>query len=150
MDPSRARLIGKELQVALSSADRSLYFHGTSMHPFLREGVLVIVRPVAWDEVRRGDIVTYRKDDKFPTRRVFDKRGDRLSLRCDGWKHLKFRVRRDEVLGRAEARFRDGQWITQSSLEWRRAKWRAMAQAWRQTARRLWHSKRTRQWFARP
>lgn len=150
MDAGRARLIGKELQVEVSSAEHSLYFHGTSMLPFLQEGDLVVVRPVAWDDLRRGDIVTYRKDDKFPTRRVFDKRGDRLSLRCDGWKHLKFRARRDDVLGRAEARFRDGQWITPSSSEWQRAKLRALVRAWRQRARQLLHSRPARHWFSRP
>lgn len=142
MDPDRARLIGKELQVELCSAERSLYFHGTSMLPFLREGDLVIVRPMAWDELRRGDIVTYRNGDKFPTRRVFSKRVDRLSLRCDGWAAFKSRAGRNDILGRVEARFREGRWITMSSSEWRRATRHAMARAWGQTVRRLWPAKR--------
>lgn len=64
IDRDRARLVGKELQVKLSSAEHSLYFHGTSMLPFLREGDLVVVRPIAqrdseillndWDE---GDVL---------------------------------------------------------------------------------------------
>lgn len=147
MDPDRARLIGKELQVELSSAEHSLYFHGTSMLPFLREGDLVIVRPFAWDELRRGDIVTYRDGDKFPIRRVFNKNADRLSLRCDGWGTFGIHARADDILGRAEARFRDGRWITTSDPEWRRATRRAiaraMARAWRRALRySLWPARR--------
>ena len=143
MDPDRARLIGKELQVHLSSAEHSLYFHGTSMLPFLQEGDLVIVRPIAWDELRRGDIVTYRNGDKFPTHRVSNKRADRLSLRCDGRVARKFHVKPDDILGRAEVRFRDGHWITTTDPEWRRARRRAMARvmarSWKRALRnRLW------------
>ncbi len=139
MDPDRVRLIGKELQVHLSSAEHSLYFHGTSMLPFLQEGDLVIVRPIAWDELRRGDIVTYRNSDKFPTRRVSNKRADRLSLRCDGRVTLEFHAEPDDILGRVERRFRDGCWISMSDPEWRRATRRVMVRAWKWALRnRLW------------
>ncbi len=83
-DADRIRLIGKELQVELSSTENSLYFHGTSMSPFLQEGDLVIVRSVAWKDLRLGDIVTYRHEEKFPTRRIVRIWGDWLTLRCDG------------------------------------------------------------------
>lgn len=147
MDPDRARLIGKELQVELSSADHSLYFHGKSMLPFLREGDLVIVRPTAWDDLQRGDIITYRSGDKFPTRRIFEKRADRLSLRCDGWIKFIAHAGPDDILGRAEARFRDGRWITKSNREWqwamRRAMVRATVRAWnRALPRRIWPARR--------
>ena len=147
MSPDQARLIGRELQIELSSAEHSQYFHGTSMLPFLREGDLVIVRPIAWDKVRRGDIVTYRNGAKFPTRRVFEKHAKLLSLRCDGWVTFADHVGADDILGRAEARFRDGRWITVSDPEWRRATRRsmrrAMARAWKRALRfRLWPSRR--------
>ena len=147
MDPDRARLIGKELQLELSSAEHTLYFHGTSMLPFLREGDLVVVRPVAWDDLRRGDIVTYRDGDKFPTRRVLKKRADRLNLRCDGWVTLEFHAEAKDILGRAEARCRDGRWTTMSDSEWRRATRRAMTRAttraWKRALRsRLWSARR--------
>ena len=143
MEPDRARLIGKELQVHLSSAEHSLYFHGTSMLPFLQEGDLVIVRPIVWDELRRGDILTYRDSDKFPTHRVSNKRADRLSLRCDGRVTRDFHAEPDDVLGRVERRFRDGCWITTTDPEWRRATRRAMVRvmtgAWKRALRnRLW------------
>ena len=102
MDRDHARVIGKELQLALSSPEHSLYFHGTSMLPFLREGDLVVVRPVAWRDLSCGDIVTYRHGERFPTRRIFSKRADRLILHCDGWKYLHFYAHRDDILGRVE------------------------------------------------
>lgn len=143
MDIDRARLIGKELQVKLSSAEHSLYFHGMSMLPFLREGDLVIVRPIDWDKLRRGDIVIHRNADKFPARRIFQKSADRLRVRCDGWVKFASEVGPDDILGRAEARFREGRWITPSDPEWRRATRRAMARAWRRALRvRLWPARR--------
>jgi len=126
MNPAQAKLIGKELQLELSSEERALYFHGLSMLPFLQEGDMVTVRPVAWADIKRGDIVTYRNVDKFPTRRVFTKDSTWLSVRCDGWRKFVDDVQADDVLGRAEARCRDGRWITSSSLEWRLAKLRAV------------------------
>lgn len=119
MNPAQVKLIGKELQLELSSEQHALYFHGLSMLPFLREGDLVIVRPVSWEDIKRGDIVTYRREDKFPTRRVLFKGPAGLSVRCDGWPEYVDDVQADDVLGRAEARCRDGSWITSSSLEWR-------------------------------
>lgn len=132
MNPAQAKLIGKALQLELSSEEHALYFHGLSMLPFLQEGDLVIVRPVAWADIKRGDIVTYRNEDEFPTRRVFTKDATWLSVRCDGWRKYVDDVQADDVLGRAEARCRDGRWITSSSLEWRLATLRAVG---RTTAR---------------
>ncbi len=129
MDADRIRLIGKELQVELSSTENSLYFHGTSMLPFLQEGDLVVVRPVAWRDLRLGDVVTYRHEDKFPTRRIARIWGDWLTLRCDSWKNVEYYVQADDFLGRAEARFRDGHWITAKDLEWRYATLRSMIRA---------------------
>jgi signal peptidase I len=130
MDPDHARMIGKELQVSVSSTDRSLYFHGNSMLPFLQEGDMVVVRPVAWADLSRGDIVTYRNGEKFTTRRIFSKQADRLTLYCDGWKYLHFYAHRDDILGRAEARLRGDLWITMSDPEWRRTARRSLLHAW--------------------
>jgi hypothetical protein len=135
MNPDQVKFIGKELQVGLSSEEHALYFHGESMLPFLREGDLLIVRPIAFDDVQRGDIITYRNGDKFPTQRVFEKHKHLLSMRCDSWKKFTNDVSPDDVLGRAEAQCRDGQWITMSSAKWQRAARRslrrALIRAWR-------------------
>lgn len=150
MDIDRAKLIGKELQVELSSPEHSLYFHGLSMLPFLQEGDLVTVRPIAWSELRPGDIVTYRNGDKFPTRRIFRKKSNRLSLRCDGWRKFASEIGPDDILGRVEARFRESIWITPSDPEWRRAARRALAHATVRAMAQYWkHTLRYRLLLAR-
>ena len=123
---SRSRLIAKELQVAVSSSRRTLYFHGESMRPLLVEGDEVVVEPVAWERIRRGDIITYRYLDRFPTRRVVGKSEDRLDLYCDNWPGRSFTTTRNDVLGRAIARKRDGAWLTVNDREWKRARRTAM------------------------
>ena len=123
----KTRLIAKELQVAVSSPNRTLHFHGESMRPLLVEGDEVVVEPVAWNRIRIGDIITYRYLDRFPTRRVVHKRNDRLELWCDNWPDRSFTAMRDDVLGRAIARRREGVWLTAAGREWRRARRRALA-----------------------
>jgi hypothetical protein len=122
----KTRLIAKELQVAVSSANQTLYFHGESMRPLLVEGDEVVVEPVAWDRIRLGDIVTYRYLDRFPTRRVVRKRKDRLDFWCDNWPDRSFSAAREDVLGRAIARRRGGVWLSATDREWTRARSRAL------------------------
>jgi hypothetical protein len=124
MEP-QARLIAKELQVATSSRRRTLYFHGKSMHPFLVEGDEVVVEPVTWDEIAIGDIITYRYLDRFPTRRVVRKTGTGLLLWCENWPWLSFPAAREDILGRAVARRRGDEWLEESDLAWRKARWKA-------------------------
>lgn len=124
--PSRARedlrLVAKELQLSLASESKTLYFHGTSMSPFLVEGDEVVVMPVEWRDIRIGDVVTYRFQDKFPTRRVVWKTSDGVELWCENWPDRRFAASRHDVLGRAVARKRDGRWISTRHPEWRAAR----------------------------
>lgn len=114
-------LVAKELQVALSSPSRTLYFHGESMRPFLGEGDRVVVESVPWAAIRVGDIITYRFEDKFPTRRVVGVGEDRVELWCDNWPRLRFEAGREDVLGRAVARKRAGEsWLRRTDPAWRR------------------------------
>jgi hypothetical protein len=122
MPSEDVRLVAKELQLSLASESRALYFHGTSMHPFLVEGDEVVVVPVDWREIRVGDVVTYRFEDKFPTRRVVWKSSQGVRLWCENWPRRRFGASRGDVLGRAVARKRDGEWITLRHPEWRAAR----------------------------
>ena len=133
-DPSDARLVARELQLAISSGQRTLYFHGESMRPFLVEGDEVVVAPLNWDAVRVGDVITYRLDEKFPTRRLMRQIGDDIELWCENWPDRYFRARREDVLGQAIARKRDGQWITRNDREWRVARRSALIKYWRLVA----------------
>jgi hypothetical protein len=130
-EPEKARLIAKELQVAASAPDRTLYFHGESMRPLLVEGDEVIVQPIAWERIRIGDIVTYRYLDRFPTRRVVRKHADRLDLWCDNRPTRRFSALRQDVLGLATARRRDGSWLCDRDPEWKRARTTALARWYR-------------------
>lgn len=120
------RLIAKELQVAVSSTQRTLYFHGESMRPFLVEGDEVVVEPVTWDGIRVGDMITYRYLDRFPTRRVVRKSDTELVLWCDNWPDRIFRAAKEEVLGRAIARRRGAEWLAVSSFRWQLARHSAL------------------------
>ena len=126
-----ARRVARELQVALSSEERTLYFHGESMRPFLGEGDEVVVRPVPFDEIRLGDVVTYRYGEKFPTRRLMRRAPDRLVMWCENWPNRYFETRREDILGLAVARKRDGRWITHEDSEWRSARRSALVKYWR-------------------
>ncbi len=124
-----ARVVAQELRLRRSTQMGAVYFHGETMRPFLGEGDLVVVEPLAWEEIRLGDILTYRHEDKFPTRRVVEidheveaviLRGDSIPGRPD------FVVSRTDVLGRAQVRIRNGVRLTRDSREWRRATRRAL------------------------
>lgn len=123
---SNPRVIAKELQVAISSQERTLFFHGESMRPFLVEGDEVIVEPVAWGQIRIGDIITYRYLDRFPTRRVVRKTATGLILWCDNWPWRVFSAASGDVLGRATARRRGHTWLSSKHFAWHQARWTAL------------------------
>jgi signal peptidase I len=134
MDDSRldpdTRLIAKELQLELSSTQRTLYFHGESMRPFLVEGDEVVVEPVEWDAIRPGDVITYRYLERFPTRRVMRKSAAELQLWCENWPDRSFQAGRDDILGRAVARRRGEEWLHITDLAWKSARIKARSR-WR-------------------
>jgi hypothetical protein len=89
------------------------------MRPFLVEGDCVVVAAVVWDDIRVGDLITYRVQDKFPTRRVVGRSLQGLHLWCENWPERRFWTARDDVLGRAVARKRGETWIMSDHSEWR-------------------------------
>src|SRR5687768_1491996 len=107
MKAATARGIARELQL-LRSHRMDVRFHGESMLPLLRDGDRVIVEATRWGDIRVGDLVTYRFEDKFPTRRVVGKGRRGLLAWCDNWPDLRFTILRHDVLGKVIARERDG------------------------------------------
>lgn len=136
-ETDRPRLIAKELQLEASSKQRTLYFHGESMRPFLVEGDEVVVEPVEWDSIRHGDVITYRYLDRFPTRRVVRKTDDGLLLWCENWPDRTFKAARDDVLGRAVARRRGDAWLAAADPAWKLVRLSAMLRWKLRHARRV-------------
>ena len=107
------------------------------MLPLLRDGDRLEIVPVSAEEIRVGDIVTYRDKDEFPTRRVvgFGSAQREFLIRADHSPGKVFRVPADEILGRMEARMRGGKRLRRGSLHWRWATWSALH---RRQVLRIW------------
>ena len=118
MTPEEVLSVARELQL-LCAPMTDVTFHGTSMEPLLRDGDRVILEAVDPVDIRPGDIITYRYLDRYPTRRVVERRSDRFQLSCDNWPGQTFCTTADDVLGRVVARVRDGERLTVTHDLWR-------------------------------
>ena len=105
MDSAVARRIAREMALVLSPRIGPHVFHGLTMLPFLVDGDQVQIEPVTFDDVRPGDVITYREQQYFPTRRVIriDHRSRSLILKGDAFPDLTFFVLEEDILGRATA-----------------------------------------------
>ena len=117
MDENKITLAAKELRLQKSAVLGPVFFHGNSMLPFLADGDELISRPVVWGDIKPGDIVTYRYEDKFPTYRVIRKRRGNLILKADAWPEL-IEVEAGDVLGKVIERRRDGKALRSGDLTW--------------------------------
>lgn len=88
------------------------------MEPFLRDGDGLTVQPVAWTDLRPGDIVTCRLDDRFPTFRIVRKLATKVVLRGDAWPAADFEAWPEDVLGRVVARRRADMELTVGDWQW--------------------------------
>ena len=80
------RTVAHELRLSRPETPPA-YFHGLTMQPHLVEGDYVITEPISAADVRLGDVVTYRFEDKFPTRRVVARDEPRAHLHLHGRQH---------------------------------------------------------------
>jgi len=142
------------MELQLAHADRRLaYFHGLTMLPLLREGDEVLTEPIDWGDVRIGDVVTYRFEDKFPTRRVvaIDRAARRFVIMGDSIPgRREYLVPFEDVLARVVRRRRDGHWLDVTSPTWRLQTMRVLFHdhlrraAWLAGPRAAWRSLRRR------
>jgi hypothetical protein len=110
------------------------------MQPHLVEGDLVVTEPVSAHDVRLGDVVTYRFEDKFPTRRVVvrDRRARRFTCMGDsipGWRE--YDVPYEDVLARVVRRQRAGVWLATSDVQWRAQTVKVLLRVWTHHSRLL-------------
>lgn len=117
MEHAHARRLAKEVQ--LTDGRMAVEFHGRSMEPFLLDGDDLEVAPVAWDDIRVGDIVTYRLDERFPTFRVVRVLPSKIILRGDNWPFADFEAWPDDILGRVTARVRGSMRLRRTDAAWR-------------------------------
>ncbi|HEX2466269.1 MAG TPA: nucleotidyltransferase family protein, partial [Thermoanaerobaculia bacterium] len=139
MDSAVARRIARELALVQSQKIGPHVFHGATMLPFLVDGDEVSIEPVTFDQIRPGDVVTYRDQQYFPTRRVIriDRRSRSLILKGDAIPHLTFFVLEEDVLGRATSIVRGERRSSASDAEWRETAEAIVARE-RRRARTAW------------
>jgi len=139
MDSAVARRIAREMALVLSRKVGPHVFHGATMLPFLVDGDEVEIEPVTFDDVRAGDVITYRDQQYFPTRRVIriDGRSRSLILKGDAIPHLTFFVLEEDILGRATSIRRGDRSFGAGDAEWRRVAETILAREQRR-ARTAW------------
>ena len=139
MDSAVARRIARELALVQSRKIGPHVFHGATMLPFLVDGDEVSIEPVSFDQIRPGDIVTYRDQQYFPTRRVIriDRRSRSLILKGDAIPQLTFFVLEEDVLGRATSIVRGERRWHATDTEWRETAEAIVARE-RRRARTAW------------
>lgn len=125
MNREIAESLAKEAQL-LQASRTDVMFHGLSMDPLLQEGDRVRVEPVIAEKIDVGDIITYRHEDKFPTRRVVELKGDYVILCCDNWPRVYFHSPVIEILGRVNERARGNDILDRHSKQWKRRARRAL------------------------
>jgi hypothetical protein len=139
MDSAVARRIARELALVQSGKIGPHVFHGATMLPFLVDGDEVAIEPVTFDQIQPGDVVTYRDQQYFPTRRVIriDRRSRSLILKGDAIPHLTFFVLEEDVLGRATSIVRGERRLSAADAEWRNTAEAIVARE-RRRARTAW------------
>lgn len=146
-EPDR-RTVAHELRLSRPAAPPA-YFHGLTMRPLLLEGDYVVTEPITAADVRLGDVVTYRCEDKFPTRRVVARDERTGTFTCMGDSipgRREYLVPYDDVLARVVRRRRGGEWLATTDVSWRWQTGKVMASEWARRSRWL----RPARWVTRP
>jgi signal peptidase I len=106
----------------------ALYFHGTSMLPFLQEGDELFLELITLKDLFPGDIVVFREQDKFPVRRVLlvNAATHSVLVTSDHWNDFQY-VHTGRIMGRVTARQREESVLQSSHPSWKwTARWRWM------------------------
>ena len=123
-----SRTVAHELRLTQPDAPPA-FFHGFTMQPHLVEGDYVLTEPISASDVRLGDVVTYRFEDQFPTRRVVarDERARVFTFMGDSIPgRREYLVSFDDALARVVRRRRGDAWLATTDVAWRRQTIRVM------------------------
>jgi hypothetical protein len=115
---SHVERTAKELLLLAPAGHPRVEFHGRTMEPLLRDGDLLILCAVSRGELRRGDLVTLRVSDKFPTCRVTRLNGDSIVLSADNWPDFHATARTQDVIGKVVRRTRAGGDLSCEDWSW--------------------------------
>jgi len=145
---NRITNIAKELQLENTKILGPVIFHGNSMSPFLEDGDELIVITVNWGEIKIGDIITYRLDNKFPTYRVVKKLQDYLLLKPDNWPQI-FQVHREDILGKVIERRRGVSSLSHTNWQWIFSSQRVVFRKWKRDflSKIKYHFRRSKEIF---
>ncbi len=94
---------------------------GGSMHPLIRDGDRLRIEPVRADQLRRGDVIAYRRGARLLVHRYLGRWPDSGGLRTRGDSHTRVEPPLDpsEVLGRVRAVGRHGKKLRLDHASWR-------------------------------
>lgn len=107
-------------EVISSGGEFNFKPNGISMLPLIRPGVDTVTL-VAPQEVKKGDIVLYRRDNgKFVLHRIMFVRKKDLIMRGDNQKYLETGVRRDQILAHVKGIVKDGAQVDLTSVEYKK------------------------------
>jgi len=116
---SRIERTARELLLVAPASRARAEFHGSTMEPLLRDGDLLTLCAVSPGELRRGDIVTLRLSDKFPTCRVARLTGDSVVLSADNWPDFHATAASQDIIGKVVRRTRAGRHLSCEDWTWR-------------------------------
>ena len=81
---------------------------GRSMWPTIRDGEFLHVKPIGERQLKRGDIVLFRRRGMFKAHRVIGRKRDSVLVRGDACIDIDGWIAIPEILGRVVAAERDG------------------------------------------
>jgi signal peptidase I len=93
----------------------ALRVHGTSMLPWVRPHDIAIIRRATLDDIRCGDVVLFRRNDRLFVHRIVEKRGSldatQFIAKGDAHRNSDGHVEESELLGRLVRLYRSGRHI---------------------------------------
>ncbi len=119
-----SRLAGLvELLAELLQRGEAIEFRarGGSMHPLIRDGDRLRIEPIRADQLRRGDVIAYRRGGRLLVHRYLGRWPGSGALRTRGDSHTRVEPPLDPsaVLGRVTALGRHGRKLRMDHAAWR-------------------------------
>ena len=95
---------------------------GNSMRPFIKDGDVLVITPVDFSEVQRGDVILFRQGERALVHRLVSRRGDEgeiLIVKGDAYLSPDPPLHADQVLGKVTRVGRDGRRVNLDRGVWR-------------------------------